>query len=441
MTTTVHYPELAETVRAQRTRVPSLYGDFDFDTGPYRLTTDPEVPSALPKWVGDRNALLDDEQAVELVRTATFLADAPADAYAALCAERSVTDLIGMVRTACNEGLDAVVDAPPELAVFIDDLLSVPDWIDMDLVAEGARLARVDAALVSPFITRGAFIATFTNTYAALPMALTGALSGKRAAHRVNETASFFAVTTLPGALDPGGPGFEAAAMVRLMHSMVRYNALRRSEHWDPAVYGLPIPQLDQMPAGLMGLYVLAQQVLRKGRTEFSDDERPLVEFGRYRCFLLGLPEELVPSQPDDVVRLFNARAAMLRDDFDDTTCGQLVRSTMAAYLRPTESWYDRLADDVERTFSKAVFTAAFCQGSLKRATRMGLTFEPADAVRLAFTAPFIVGRFLALSAAAHNRFLRGPADRYLVQTVKKRLATYGRPEFKTDAETYTPTV
>src|SRR5262249_46758034 len=156
---------------------------------------------------------------------------------------------------------------------------ATPDWIDMDLVEEGARHARIPAAFVAPFVTRGAFIATFMNTYAALPMALTGALGGRRAAKRVNETSSFFTVTTLPGALDRYGPGFEAAAMVRLMHSMVRYNALKRSQRWDLHVYGIPVPQVDQMPAGLINIYFLAANLRRKGRSEFTARERAIVEF------------------------------------------------------------------------------------------------------------------------------------------------------------------
>ena len=39
-----------------------------------------------------------------------------------------------------------------------------------------------------------------------------------------------------------------AAAMVRLMHSMVRFNLLHRGDHWDVKTYGIPIPQVDQMP-------------------------------------------------------------------------------------------------------------------------------------------------------------------------------------------------
>src|SRR5690606_1784965 len=192
------------------------------------LATEPGVESTLPGGQAKRDRYLADERLVELISTATMLGDTVADPLAALSATHSVSGLIRMVRTACREGLDAVPDAPPELVAFINAMETVPEWLDMDLVRRGAKEARLPAALLAPFITRGAFIATFTNTYAALPMALTGALSGRRAARRVNETSNFFTGTTLPGALDRHGPGFEAAAMVRLMHSMVRYNALKR---------------------------------------------------------------------------------------------------------------------------------------------------------------------------------------------------------------------
>ncbi len=264
-----YYPELAQRVRSQRDLQPDLYGDFDFDQQPDRLATEPDVDSALPTWVADRAPILEDDRITELIGTATLLGDVVADPYAALMTTHSVTQLIDMLKRACREGIEAVPDAPPELASFIAAMEATPEWIDFDLVREGARQERIPAALLAPFITRGAFIATFTNTYAALPMALTGALSGKRAARRVNETASFFAVTTLPGALDRYGPGFEAAAMVRLMHSMVRYNALKKSDKWgrkwDKAVYGMPVPQVDQMPAGMIGQYLLARKVRRAG--------------------------------------------------------------------------------------------------------------------------------------------------------------------------------
>ena len=320
-----YYPELAQRVRSQRDLQPDLYGDFDFDQQPDRLATEPGVDSALPTWVADREPILEDDRVTELISTATMLGDVVADPYAALMNTYSVTQLIDMLKRACREGIEEVPEAPPELAAFIAAMEAAPEWIDFDLVREGARQERIPAALLAPFITRGAFIATFTNSYAALPMALTGALSGRRAARRVNETASFFAVTALPGALDRYGPGFEAAAMVRLMHSMVRYNALKKSDKWDVAIYGMPVPQVDQMPAGMIGQYLLAQKVRQQGRTEFTAEERAVVEFARYRCFLLGLPEELLPAEPADIIHVLHARSALLRHGFD-SICHDLVQ-------------------------------------------------------------------------------------------------------------------
>lgn len=436
----MYYQELAQRVRSQRDLQPNLYGHIDFDRRPYRLATESDAECTLPTWVAERAPYLSDDRAVELISTATMLGDVAADPYAALMATRSVTDLIEMLKTACRQGIDAVPDAPPELESFIAAMESTPAWVDLELVEQGARRARLSAALVSPFITRGAFIATFTNTYAALPMALTGALTGRRAARRVNETSSFFAVTTLPGALDRYGRGFEAAAMVRLMHSMVRYNALKRSDRWNVAVYGIPVPQVDQMPAGLISTYILATSVRRSGRTEFTPEERALVEHTRYRNFLMGLPEELLPDTPDDIIRLVHARGALLRAGFDDATCGELLRATMNAYLRPGTTLSDRIADAVEKSYSTMGFIRFYCNGNRATAKAMGLTIRPADFVRVGLTAPFIVGRYVVVSRAGRVPVLKRVVDRYLVRLVKRRLATYGKPEFTTDAAHYTPT-
>ena len=434
---TVHYPELASRMRSQAHLQPDLYGGVDFDRSPYRHTTDPEVASALPRWVGDREAILRSERVVELISTATMLGDVVADPYASLVDQYGVRGLTAMLGLACREGVDAVTGAPDELRAFIGAMEATPDWVDWDLIEDGARQARIPAAFVAPFIIRGVFLGTFINTYAALPMALTGALSGARAAHRVNETSSFFAVTTLPGALRRTGPGFAAAAMVRLMHSMVRFNALKRSDKWDAGIYGVPVPQVDQMPAGLINVYLMAAEVLRRGDTHFSAAERAVVEFCRYRCFLLGLPDPLLPAEPREIVDVFHGRGALLRDGFDDATCGELVRSTMAAYVRPGHTVVDRTLEAVEKSWSRVGFVRAFCNGNRAAAARMGVPLKLRDVAVVGATAPFIIGRNTAVTAASKLPALRGICDRYAIRVLKKRLKAYGTPEFTTDHQTY----
>ena len=421
-------------VAAQKTALPALYGDIDFAVTPERFTTDPKA-SVAPHLA---RARLDPDK-IALIKAYTMLGDVVADAYAALMPRYGFRPLIQMLTMACDEGIAAVPDAPPELAAFIADMERIPDWLDMDLVREGQRLDRNAAANLGPFAIRGAFIATFMNKYAALPMALTGTLSNDTAARRVNETATFFTTTLLPGSLERHGAGFKAAAMVRLMHSMVRFNALKRSDRWDVGVYGIPIPQVDQMPAGLIPIFLMSYKIVAKGRTVFTAEERARVELARYRCFLLGLPEDLLADTPRGIVDTMNARSATLRAGFDDATCGELVRATLNAYLPPDERPENRLFDQVERGFSKVFFLRNFLNGDLAAARRMGVDIGPRDFMLFGLAALLVTSQLTAFRLARGVPLISDLADARLVGRLKRQLKRYGHAEFTSDAETYRP--
>lgn len=422
-------------VRAQKTALPELYGEVDFDVTPERFTDDPAL-SITPRAVfaGPPPTAHD----VELVRAYTLMGDAVADAYAALMPKYGFKRLVGMLEDACERGAANVHAAPPELVAFIRDMERTPAWLDMDLVREGARLERNSAANIAPIAIRGTFVATFLNKYAALPMALTGALTEGTAARRVKETASFFTTTVQPGALDRYGPGFKAAAMVRLMHAMVRFNALRRSNRWDTAVYGVPIPQVDQMPAGLIPVVIMASRAIRQGRG-FTPEERARVEFSRYRCFLLGLPEDLLADTPERIVQIMAARNTTLRDGFDDETCGELIRGTLAAYLPPDHSLPNRLLDQMEKRFSRVFFLRTFLQGDRRRAAEMGIDVELADYLTYAAVAGLVMTNLTAYRAALRTPVLREIADRLLVLRLEQQLKRYGHAAYTTDASQYRP--
>jgi hypothetical protein len=432
--------QLKAKVAAQATAIPALYGRVDFGLTPERFADRLDDESAL---VGgersERMALLDNRELVGRFRAYTMLGDTVADAYAALMPEHGFRGLIGMLVEACDKGVEAMDGAPDELVAFIRAMEKAPAWLDMGLVEEGARIDRNGAAHIAPFAVRAAFLATFMNKYAALPMALTGTLSNESARRRVLETATFFTTSTLPGALERHGPGFKAAAMVRLMHSMVRFNALRKGEAWDVGTYGIPIPQVDQMPAGLISITLMARKLLRRGRTSFTPAERARVELARYRCFLLGLPEDLLPDTPQGLVEVMATRQATLRRGYDDATCGELVRATMAASLAPDESLRSRAANAVERGFSKVLFVNNFMSGDSARAAKIGVRLTAFDK-----TASIAVTLLIALRLGAYGLARRMPglrilAERALLGKVTKLLRSYGHAEFTTDPAAYRP--
>lgn len=427
-------------VAAQAAVLPAMYGKVDFSITPERFAGTPDIPSTLKgeRSEANRRRVLADAATVARARAYTMLGDNVADAYAALMPQYGFKRLIGMLTTACDQGLDAVPDAPPELTAFIRAMEATPDWIDMSLIEAGARASRNPSANLAPFVVRGAFVATFLNKYSALPMALTGTLSHETAVRRIKETASFFTTTALPGALGRFGAGFKAAAMVRLMHSMVRFNVLRGSKKWDVSVYGIPVPQVDQMPAGTIGVFLLAFKMMRQGRKDFTPAERAFVEFNRYRCWLLGLPEDLLPATPQGIYDAMTVYSGTLRDGYDDETCGALVRATMAAYFPADHSLKSRIFNALERRFSRVFFNRSFLAGDTTgKAALMGVELQPLDHVVFVALGLFIYGRENLYKLALRVPGLREIADRRLIAKLDRLLVDYGHAEYTTDAAKY----
>lgn len=427
--------QVYQRIAYQKAALPVMYGDVDFSVTPERFTENPAESMLGRK---GENVKLRPEM-VELVRAYTMLGDVTADAYAALMHEYGFRPLVQMLQTACDKGIEAVPDAPKELVALIAEMERKPEWLDMELVREGAKLNRLPVAILAPWFIRGTFLATFLNKYSALPMAITGTLSGTTAAKRVNETATFFTVTTLPGALDPHGEGFKAAAMVRLMHSMVRYNVLRRVGNWDVKTYGIPIPQLDQMPAGQIDVFLLAYQMLAEGRHTFTREERARVEFSRYRCYLLGLPEDLLMDTPEGITDIMNARNGTLRKGFDDATCGELIRATLAAYTLPDKKLGSRMFSAIEKRFARLVFIKQFLEGDNKAAAEMGVPVTGFDYVIAAIVGIGIAAQMMFYRTARKVPGLNVLADRHLTAKIRKLLKRYGHAEFTTDADAYRP--
>lgn len=425
-------------VLAQKELLPNAFGSFDFDAIPARFTTELEVPSILrSRNPAKRKRILADTNLIELIHAYTLMGDPPADAYAALMGKYPFRRLVEMLGDACDKGVGAVAEAPAELGAFIAHMERKPEWLDMRLVEQGATVARNFTANVLPMTVRGSFLWTFLNTYAGRPMVLTGTLSNNTAGRRARETLNFFLLTALPGALERDAPGFKAAAMIRLMHSMVRINIMRRPEHWDVGVYGFPVPQIDQMPAGMAFMQLLSQRALKQGRSTFTSAERAEVEFSRYRCYLLGLPEDLLPTEPQAIIEILSARAATLRAGFDDATDGALVRATLAGTIFTGDRLRDRVFQTIERGFAGVYMVDDFFRGDFEEARKMGVAVTTKDRLLSLAAKSHLAIQTGAFALARKISFLREPADRLLISRIKKTLEALGETHFETDLQKY----
>jgi hypothetical protein len=428
-----------ESIAAQAAQIPAMYGRVNFSITPERFTVEPDAQTELaPEYANRRPELLANKDRLALIKAYTMHGDSVADAYAALIPQYGPRQLVAMLQEACDYGVENVPSAPAELVRFLRDMEQFPAWLDAKLIDQGVRLERNAYAHRAPFIIRGGLIATFMNKYAALPMVLTGALSSKSAARRVNETAIFFTQTVMPDVLDRQGAAFKSAAMVRLTHSMVRFNILNRGNRWDVETYGIPIPQVDQMPAGLMSIFLIAQKALRQSRTVFTPAERAHVELARYRCFLLGLPQDLLADTPQDIVDILLTRHATLRKGFDDD-CGALVHAMLTADLTSDRSLPGRIHTWLERGFAKVYFVTNLMRGGKRAAAKVGVQVGAADYIAAAAAGILIATMMSTYAIAAWIPVIRDAADRSLVRKLTAQLRRYGQAEFTTNADSYSP--
>ncbi|MBL4867992.1 MAG: DUF2236 domain-containing protein [Pseudomonadales bacterium] len=441
---TITLKDLQEKVRLQKELVPALYGNVDFEMTPERFTDDPNVESMISGKLEKkyRKKLLRDKESIERARAYTMLGDTVADAYAALMVKQyRFRELVDMLDQACEYGVESVPNAPEELVQFIAAMEKIPEWLDMDLVDQGARHSRIHMATLVPFALRGTFIATFMNKYSGLPMSMTGTLSGNSAARRVNETGSFFTSATLPGALRRNGNAFKAAAKVRLMHSMVRYDFLSKPGKWDCETYGIPIPQVDQMPAGTIPAFLTAFKVIQQGRKHFTRSERGIVELCRYQSYLLGLPEELLPGTPREIFNIMMTYSSTLREGYDDTVGGELVRATMAGYRPRDKSLKSRIYNEIEKSFSRVFFHQIFTGVTGKPYAKiMGVEADLKDYALFAAANCYILPQMGFHMVAEKIPILDGIADKSLIKKIHHLLTEYGHAEFITDSSDYSYT-
>ncbi|MCB9656038.1 MAG: oxygenase MpaB family protein [Polyangiales bacterium] len=415
----------------QQTLAPAVYGGLDLGITPERFRTALGENSILRRKPRVQ-ALLDDAEQVEFFRQLTLMGDPLTDAFAARIPELGYPKARAMVDQAAAHGIDSVPDAPPELVALLRAMEAVPAWVDWDAIERASEHARLFSALGGEALTRVAFMMTYVNGYQGLPMVITGALTSDSAAKRMKETTSTFKLATLPGALRRGGEAYQSAVKVRVMHAMVRTSLLRRPTVWDFGVYGTPIPQVDQMGAALTINYRLAQRALARGRG-FSTAERGVVEQGRYLASLLGMHDQFLSDDPQQIVETWQMCQATLRHKFDERG-RDLNRATLEAYRRTSAQWHDRVLHGMDQGATRFLYTQLVGE---KTAHDMGVQRELADALAFASVfAPVGLG-FGALTLAKRAPGVRRAVDRFATRTVKRQLRVDGAAEYRTNEANY----
>jgi hypothetical protein len=208
-----------------------------------------------------------------------------------------------LLNKALDVGIDQVPEAPESMRELFTEFERVPDWVDPELIEQGAAVWRRWGYALGAVGNAGT-LDTYTEASLAVPLSLSGGYAGDSALNRYLETTKWWIEVCRPGAaLTPGSLGRRISLQVRVMHVSVRQRVAEHSE-WDSERWGLPISQAEMMLTLLGGSVGPALGLYGLGYLTSPPEIRAAMHFNRYLGHLVGVRSHVFPESVLDGVRM-----------------------------------------------------------------------------------------------------------------------------------------
>ncbi|MEN0052555.1 MAG: oxygenase MpaB family protein [Mucilaginibacter sp.] len=187
---------------------------------------------------------------------------------------------------------------------FINSAVTLPQWANAKLMTKGAAFFANHAEAIMNLLG----LLSLPYCYAAANGAMVLYLSDRLRTDthkRLQETGEFVWEVMGPGAFDFGGKGFTSILKVRLIHAAARYY-VQKDGNWDLA-WGMPVNQEDMAGTNIAFSLIVIRGLRKLGYTIEPEEQEGFLHLWRVIGCLLGINQELLPSDIHLVRELENA--------------------------------------------------------------------------------------------------------------------------------------
>ena len=233
----------------------------------------------------------------------TMIADPVCDEMMVQLGEVPLRDADRFIRAAIENPDDpSLDDAPAGVHAFIEELETVPDWVDYDEFADGIRAFHRDSSACLAAMLGGVLVEGFSTTIAK-SFFITGRLRDQ-GVRRLRQNNRHMIEILLPGGLETRGDGWRLSVRIRLVHAKVR-QLFNDSDEWDSAAQGVPL-SAAQVGYALTSFSARMLQHMKGLGASYDDTERDgFMAVWRYSGYLMGIPETILYHDYDDALELF----------------------------------------------------------------------------------------------------------------------------------------
>lgn len=193
-------------------------------------------------------------------------------------------------------------EVDPELEPLMEQVRTVPAWVDFEQLDRGSRFFMSSHALGGMVLGARSLVLGYASPAGNKPLVLSGRLE-KGVNRRLAETSKFVYDVCKPGGMRPARDGVVAAIQVRLIHAKVR-QMIRDKCEWNDQ-WGVPINQHDMLgTVHLFGL-ILVEGLEKLGVRPTAREADDYVALWRYIGYLLGVDQELLPASRAEAERTY----------------------------------------------------------------------------------------------------------------------------------------
>jgi hypothetical protein len=235
-----------------------------------------------------------------------------------------------MLDAALERGNDDSVGAPVAVRNLVQQIETVPDWVDWRALNQAGAVYRRCGMTGGMLLGCCGLPLIYCSPCANKTLVFSGRLVN-RAPRRLSETARFVVATCLPDGMKPHNPGWKITVKVRVnMHAQMR-RRLMTAPTWNHPVWGAPVNQLDMISTNLRFSIGLLDHMRCVGFRFTKEEGDAVMMLWRYSGYLLGIEPELLCATEDE-----GRRTAQLLDMTEmppDQDSVKLTRALMETAL------------------------------------------------------------------------------------------------------------
>ena len=216
---------------------------------------------------------------------------------------------------------------PKKLIQFFEQSSIFPKWVDVKMMQQGSRLFESYNGDIMGLLGSLSLPYCYAAADGARVLQMSERIR-KDTQKRLAETGQFVIDVLSPNAFAPEGKGIRSIQKVRLIHAAVRFH-IKKSGKWKKE-WGLPINQEDMAGTNLAFSFIVLRGLRKIGRVIHPDSAMAYQHLWNVIGYMLGLKEELIPS---NLKQAYQLTTAIEKRHFKASAAGQtLTKALLDSY-------------------------------------------------------------------------------------------------------------